>query len=153
MSEKSGDIILSDDRARLDVTRIHQWLASSYWSPGIERGLVERAIAGSHCLGAYLAKEQGSEQIGFARMITDHATFAWLADVWIDEPARGKGLGRDMVRWFLDHSDFQGLRRIGLTTADAHGVYEALGFRPLARPERYMERLAPEFAAMLGSAS
>jgi len=149
MIDNSGDIILSDDRARLDVERIHQWLASSYWSPGIERALVERAIAGSHCLGAYLA----GEQIGFARMITDHATFAWLADVWIDEPVRGKGLGRDMVRWFLDHPDFQGLRRIGLTTVDAHGVYEALGFHPLARPERYMERLAPEFAAMLGSPS
>ncbi len=141
-------IELSDEKARLDVARVHQWLASSYWSPGIEQALVERAIAGSHCLGAY----RDGAQIGYARMITDHATFAWLADVWVDEPARGKGLGRAMVRWFLDHPDFQGLRRIGLTTADAHGVYATLGFHALKRPERYMERLAPEFSAMLEAA-
>lgn len=146
-------ITLSDDKARLDVARIHGWLAGSYWSPGIARALVERAIAGSHCLGAYRATEDGEVQIGFARMITDHATFAWLADVWVDEAARGQGLGRRMVGWFLDHPDFQGLRRIGLTTADAHGVYAALGFAPLARPDRYMERLSPEFLAMLKAAS
>jgi len=138
-------IELSDDKTWLDVARIHGWLASSYWSPGIERSLVERAIAGSHCLGAY----QDGAQIGFARMITDHATFAWLADVWVDEPARGQGVGRRMVRWFLERPDYRAMRRIGLTTADAHGVYAALGFEALARPERYMERLAPTFAALL----
>lgn len=139
-------IELSDDKTRLDVARIHGWLASSYWSPGIARELVERAIAGSHCLGAY----EDGRQIGFARMITDHATFAWLADVWVDEPARGQGLARRMVRWFLDDPRYAGLRRIGLTTLDAHGVYEALGFHAPLRPERYMERLAPAFAAMIG---
>lgn len=139
------DAVLSDDRARLDVARIHRWLASSYWSPGIAREVVERAIAGSHCLGAY----QGGEQIGFARMITDHATFAWLADVWVDEAVRGQGLGRAMVAWFLEHPDFAGLRRIALVTRDAHGVYGALGFHPLIRADRYMELLAPEFAAVL----
>jgi GNAT superfamily N-acetyltransferase len=138
-------IELSDDKTRLDVARIHGWLASSYWSPGIARDVVDRAIAGSHCLGAY----RDGEQIGFARMITDHATFAWLADVWIDEPARGEGLGRRMVGWFLEHPGYAGLRRIGLTTADAHGVYAALGFHALKRPDRYMERLAPDFLAML----
>ena len=84
-----SDIRLSDDLALLDVARIHGWLASSYWSPGIERSLVERAIAGSHPLGAY----RDGVQIGFARMITDHATFAWLADVWVDEAGRGGGSG------------------------------------------------------------
>lgn len=142
-------IDLSDDKTRLDVARIHDWLASSYWSPGIARELVERAIAGSHCLGAY---DASGAQVGFARMITDHATFAWLADVWVDEAARGQGLGRRMVTWFLDHPDFAGLRRIGLTTADAHGVYAALGFHALMRPDRYMERLAPEMTAMLKAA-
>jgi len=136
---------LSDEKARLDVARIHGWLASSYWSPGIARALVERAIAGSHCLGAY---REGA-QIGFARMITDRATFAWLADVWVEETARGQGVGRAMVRWFLDHPDYREMRRIGLTTADAHGVYAALGFHALRRPERYMERLAPDFARLL----
>lgn len=138
-------IELSDDKARLDVERVHGWLASSYWSPGIARDLVERAIAGSHCLGAY----RDGEQVGFARAITDHATFAWIADVWVDEVVRGQGLGRRMVGWFVDHPLLAGIRRIGLVTADAHGVYAALGFTPLMRPDRYMERLSPEAAAML----
>ncbi len=141
-------IVLDDDATRLDVPRVHGWLASSYWSPGIERALVERAIAGSHCLGAY----RDGEQVGFARAITDHATFAWIADVWIDEAARGQGLGRRMVGWFLDHPRFVGVRRIALVTADAHGVYEALGFHPPLRPDRYMERLSAEAAAMLRAA-
>ncbi len=141
-------IILSDDASRLQVDRIHGWLASSYWSPGIERGLVERAIAGSHCLGAY----RDETQVGFARMITDHATFAWLADVWVEESVRGQGLGRQMVGWFLDHPSFAGLRRIGLVTADAHGVYAGLGFHPLVRADRYMERLAPGLAEQLRTA-
>lgn len=138
-------IVVSDDRARLDVARVHGWLASSYWSPGITRDLVERAIAGSHCVGAY----DGETQVGFARMITDHATFAWLADVWVDESVRGQGIGRRMVGFFLERPDYAGLRRIALTTADAHGVYEALGFAPLARPSRFMERIAPDLRAML----
>ncbi|CAN5220134.1 GNAT family N-acetyltransferase [soil metagenome] len=138
-------ITLDDDKARLQIDRVHIWLASSYWSPGIDRELVERAIAGSHCLGAY----QGDEQVGYARMITDHATFAWLADVWIEESMRGQGLGRRMVTWFVEHPQFAGIRRIALVTADAHGVYKGVGFQPLIRPERYMERLAPEFAERL----
>jgi GNAT superfamily N-acetyltransferase len=142
-------IILSDDKARLDIDRIHGWLASSYWSPGIARDLVERAIAGSHCLGAY----GGEAQVGFARAITDHATFAWIADVWVDESVRRQGLGRGLVGWFLDDPRFAGIRRVGLVTADAHGVYAALGFQPLLRPDRYMERLSPEALARLRAAS
>lgn len=138
-------IALDDDTTRLDIGRIHGWLTSSYWSPGIARPLVERAIAGSHCLGAY----RDGEQVGFARAITDHATFAWIADVWVDEGARGAGLGRRMVGWFVDHPEFAGIRRIGLVTADAHGVYAALGFHAPLRPDRYMERLSPDAAAML----
>lgn len=138
-------ISLDDNKSRLQLDRIHRWLASSYWSPGIEYDLVACAIAGSHCLGAY----EGDEQIGFARTITDHATFAWIADVWIDEPARGQGLGRRMVNWFIEHPDFAGIRRFALTTRDAHGVYEKLGFHGLLRPQNFMERLAPDYAAML----
>lgn len=141
-------IELDDDKARLQVDRVHAWLASSYWSPGIELALVERAIAGSHCLGAY----RDGDQVGYARMITDHATFGWLADVWVEESVRGEGVGRRMVRWFVDHPDFAGIRRLALVTADAHGVYEGVGFSALMRPERYMERLAPEFAAQLKAA-
>ncbi len=138
-------ITLSDDKARLQVDLIHGWLASSYWSPGIDRALVERAIAGSHCLGAY----RDGVQVGYARAITDHATFAWIADVWIDADQRGEGLGRRMVSWFIEHPEFQGIRRIALVTRDAHGVYQQIGFEPLARPERYMERVDPAFAQML----
>jgi GNAT superfamily N-acetyltransferase len=138
-------IEFDDDKARLDIARVHQWLASSAWSPGIDRDTVERAIFGSHCLGAY----RDGEQIAFARMITDHATFAWLDDVWVEESVRGQGIGHQLVGWFLDHPDFQGLRRIALVTADAHGVYESLGFHTVLRPERYMERLSSDFARML----
>lgn len=138
-------IELSDDITKIDVARVHGWLASSYWSPGIARDLVVRAIAGSHTLGAY----RDGGQIGYARAITDRATFAWIADVWVDEAARGQGLGRRMVQWFIDHPDYRGIRRIALVTADAHGVYEGIGFHALLRPERYMERLDPAFAAAL----
>jgi GNAT superfamily N-acetyltransferase len=138
-------IELSDDKARIDVALVHGWLAASYWSPGIARETVERAIAGSHALGAYDA----GEQIGFARAITDHATFAWIADVWVAADRRGEGIGRSLVRWFLDHPDFAGIRRFNLVTGDAHGVYAALGFHAPIRPERYMERLHPDTAARL----
>jgi GNAT superfamily N-acetyltransferase len=138
-------IELDDNKARLQIDRVHRWLASSYWSPGIERALVEKAIQGSHCLGAY----RDGVQVGYARMITDHATFGWLADVWVEESVRGQGLGRRMVQWFIDHPEFAGIRRLALVTADAHGVYEAVGFSALMRPGRYMEKLAPEFAAAL----
>ena len=141
-------IDLDDDHGRIDVARVHGWLASSYWSPGIERAVVERAIAGSHCLGAY----RDGRQVGYARMITDHATFAWIADVWVDEAERGNGLGRRMVRWFVDHPRFAGIRRIALTTADAHGVYAEVGFKPLLRPARYMERLSPAALSLLQAA-
>lgn len=141
-------IELDDEKARLDVARVHGWLAGSYWSPGIARETVERAIAGSHCLGAY----DGDRQVGFARAITDHATFAWIADVFVDEATRGGGVGRRMVGWFLDHPRLVGVRRVGLVTANAHGVYEALGFHALLRPDRYMERLSPDAAALLRAA-
>ena len=141
-------ILLSDDKGLLQLDRIHGWLASSYWSPGIARATVERAIAGSHALGVY---DRG-EQVGFARMISDHATFAWLADVWVVEQRRGQGLGRRMVQWFLDNPRYIGIRRFALVTGDAHGVYAKLGFHAPIRPERYMERLSPDAAARLRSA-
>ena len=134
-----------DSKARLDVARVHGWLQGSYWSPGVARALVERAIAGSHCLGAYRA----GEQVAFARAITDHATFCWIADVWVDAEVRGQGLGRAMVRWFLDHPDFASVRRFALVTGDAHGVYAPLGFHSPIRPERFMERLHPDAEARL----
>jgi GNAT superfamily N-acetyltransferase len=138
-------IVLDDDKARLDVDRIHGWLASSYWSPGLDRAVFERAIAGSHCLGAY----DGETQVGFARMITDHATFAWLADVWVADGLRGEGIGRKMVQWFLNHPQIGQVRRMMLVTRDAQGVYAPLGFEALARPDRLMERLSPELVKLI----
>ncbi|WP_313441730.1 GNAT family N-acetyltransferase [Novosphingobium sp.] len=142
----AAGIELSDEASRLDIARIHGWLASSYWTPGIERAQVERQIAGSHCLGAYLAD---GTQVGFARVISDRASFAWLADVWVDESVRGQGLGRRMVGWFLDSPDYADIRRFMLATKDAHGVYARLGFTPLVRPDRLMEKLSGPFAAIL----
>ena len=101
-------IELSDDPARIDLDRVHGWLASSYWTPDIDRAAVERQNAGSHCLGAY---HQKHGQIGFARVISDRASFAWLADVWVGEAMRGQGIGRRMVRWFLEHPDYATVRR------------------------------------------
>jgi GNAT superfamily N-acetyltransferase len=141
-------IEFDDDKARLDVARVHEWLASSYWTPGIARDLVERQIAGAHCLGAY----RDGVQVGFARTISDRASFAWVADVWVDEPVRGQGIGRQMVRWFLDHPDYATVRRFALVTGDAHGVYAGIGFHAPLRPERYMERLSADFAAALRAA-
>ena len=139
-------IVLSDDPARIDLDRVHGWLISSYWTPGITRDRVAKQNAGSHCLGAY---DEVLGQVGFARVISDKASIAWISDVWVDEAVRGQGLGRRLVRWFLDHPDYATVRRFALVTADAHGVYEEIGFHAPLRPERYMERLTTEFADQL----
>lgn len=145
MSE--ADILFSDDKARLQTDRVHAWLASTYWSPGIARERVERAIARSHCVGAY----RGDVQLGFARVVTDHATFAWLADVFVDPAANGQGIARGMTRFLIEHPELQGLRRWMLATRDAHGVYSALGFTPLPDPSVYMEITAPSVTAWVSS--
>jgi GNAT superfamily N-acetyltransferase len=127
---------LSFDSDRLDLDVIHGFLSTCYWSTGIPRETVERAIAGSMCVGAY---DVDGRQVGFARLITDRATFAWLADVFVLEGGRGQGIGRAMVQAFMDHPELQGLRRWALVTLDAHGVYQKLGWAPPAYPERFLE--------------
>ena len=126
---------ISTDATRFDIEAIHAYLARSYWSPGIPRATVERAIANSLAFGVF----DGPEQIGFARVVTDRATFAYLADVYILEPHRGRGLGKRLVETILAHEDLQGLRRFLLATRDAHPLYAAFGFKPLAAPDRMME--------------
>ena len=127
---------LSFDTARLDVDLIHAFLSiEAYWSPGIPRATVQRAITNSLCIGAYA----GSAQVGFARLVTDRATFAYLCDVFVVAGHRGRGHARRMVDALLYHREAQGLRRILLFTADAHPLYRGLGFSSLARPERAME--------------
>lgn len=135
-----GEFCVSSDRSRLDITAIHDFLSNSYWSPGIPLDVIKRAIEGSLCFGLFHLKAQ----VGFARVITDRATFAYLCDVYILEDYRGRGLGRWMLENVLAHPDLRGLRRSVLVTRDAHGLYEQFGFRPLARPEGFMELHRPD---------
>lgn len=134
-AEHPDGYTLSDDPARLDLGAVHAYLARSYWSPGIPRETVERAAAGSLAVGLYAPD---GAQVGYARVVTDRATFAYLADVYVLEAHRGRGLGRWMVEQLLAHPDLQGLRRWLLTTQDAHGLYERLGFVRAPFPERFM---------------
>jgi len=134
---------LSEDRDALQMDVIHGYLAQSYWSPGIPRETLERAVAGSHIVGAY----HRDEQVGFARLITDHATFAYLADVFVLEAHRGKGIARAMVAHLQAHPELQGLRRWLLATRDAHPIYASLGWTALRNPDNFMERHDPEVYA------
>lgn len=131
---------VSTDKARLDIDTIHAVLAGAYWSPGIQRDIVERAIASSLCFGAYC---EGA-QVGFARIVTDRATFAYLCDVFVVEAWRGRGIGKLMMECIKAHPDLENLRRWMLATADAHGLYAQYGFRPIGAPERLMEIADPE---------
>jgi GNAT superfamily N-acetyltransferase len=133
-------IEIDTDRDRLDVTAIHAFLSGSYWARGIPVDVVRRAIAGSLCFGLY----EDGRQIGFARVVTDHATFAYLADVYVLDAHRGRGLGRQLVATVMAHPDVQGLRRWMLATRDAHALYAQAGFTPLAAPDRFMERHDPD---------
>ena len=134
-----GESEISTDPQRLDVAAVHAYLTQSYWSPGIPRAMVERTIANSLCFGLYC----GAEQVGFARVVTDRATFAYLADVFILDPHRGKGLSKWLMEFVKGHEDLQGLRRFMLATKDAHGLYRQFGFTELANPSRMMEILQP----------
>lgn len=135
-----GDYRLSMDREEMDLAAIHAFLSRTYWSPGIPPAVLARAIANSLCFGLFL----GKDQVGFARVITDRATFAYLADVYVLEAHRGKGLSRWLMEAITAHPDLQGLRRFALATRDAHGLYERFGFRPLANPAAMMEILRPD---------
>jgi GNAT superfamily N-acetyltransferase len=130
---------ISTDKQRLDVAIIHDFLARSYWAAGIPRSVVEKAIQHSLCFGVYL----GSDQVGFARVITDFATFAYLADVFILPEHRGRGLSKALVQKILSHPELQGLRRILLATKDAHELYRKFGFGPFQSPERLMSIYNP----------
>lgn len=138
---RHGEYVLSDDPARLDARAIHAYLTRAYWSEGIPLATVERALAGSLCLGAYAAD---GTQVGLVRVITDAATYAYLCDVYVLEEHRGRGLSKALLAFADSHPSLQGLRRWNLVTRDAHGLYAQHGFQPVARPDRYMERLDPD---------
>ena len=130
---------VSTDRQRLDVAAIHAFLTQSYWSPNVPRETVETAIRNSMVVGAY----SGALQVGFARAITDCATFAYFADVYVLEAHRGHGIALRMMTALRALPELQGLRRMLLATRDAHELYTKIGFRPLAAPHSFMERHNP----------
>jgi ribosomal protein S18 acetylase RimI-like enzyme len=140
--ERDGYLV-STDPTLLDLAAVHHYLASSYWSPGLPRDVLARAVEGSICFGLYRA----GEQVGFARVITDRATFAYLCDVYVLEAHRGRGLGHLLIESVVSHPAIQDLRRFVLVTRDAHGLYERFGFCPLSRPEGFMELHRPDVYA------
>ena len=132
---------VSDDPTRLDLRAIHGFLSGeSYWAEGISEALLARAIANSLCFGLY----EGARQVGFARVVTDRATFAYLCDVYVERERRGAGLGKWLVACVLEHPDLQGLRRISLMTRDAHDLYRPFGFRTMPEATRYLEIHRPD---------
>lgn len=131
-----GDYLFSTDKTKLQIEKIHRYLSEeSYWAQNIPLHTVSSAIKGSVCFGVYV---QG-EQIGFARVITDRATFAYLADVYVLEEHRGKGLSKELMKFILNYEGLTSLRRFMLATKDAHGLYKQFGFSSLAEPQRFME--------------
>ena len=125
---------ISTDRTRLDIDVIHGFLQTSYWAADRRRSVVERAIQHSLCFGAYV----GGHQVGFARVVSDRAVFAYLMDVFVLPAFRGRGIAKVLVRAVLDHPELQNLRIRLLATRDAHGLYEQFGFRALKDPDRWM---------------
>jgi GNAT superfamily N-acetyltransferase len=136
MEWRRDGYLISTDPGLLDREAIWRFLRTAYWSPNVPRAVVERSIEHSLVFGLYAPD---GDQAGFARAVTDHATFAWLGDVFVLEPHRGKGLGVWLVETILSYLDLQGVRKVVLATADAHGLYERFGFGPID-PERMMAR-------------
>ncbi|HYM60113.1 MAG TPA: GNAT family N-acetyltransferase [Thermoanaerobaculia bacterium] len=127
---------ITTDRSELDIDLIHRFLSEdSYWSARIPRDVLQRAIDHSVCFGVF----DDHRQVGFARAVTDCATFAYIADVFILPSHRGRGLSKMLMQAIKDHPDLKGLRRWHLITRDAHGLYAQFGFEPLSAPERHMQ--------------
>jgi GNAT superfamily N-acetyltransferase len=137
---RKGEFLISTDRARLDLTVIHGFLTTCYWAKGIPPDVVARSIEHSLCFGIY---DGGGTQVGFARVVSDYATVAYLGDVFVLESYRGRGLGKWLMECVTQHPALQNLRRWILLTRDAHGLYSQFGFTPLTAPERYMELHRP----------
>ncbi len=144
---REGRYLVSTDPSLLDIDRIHAFLTASYWAEGVPRDVLARSIEHSIPFGLY----DGHAQIGFARVITDCATFAYLADVYIEEEYQGQGLGKLLMRAVTAHPDLQDLRRWMLGTRDAHGLYHQFGFTELGKPERWMEKADPDVYTRAGA--
>lgn len=133
-----GGIVVTTDPGRLDLATIHGFLSGSYWAKGVPREVVERSIRHSICFGAF----DGDRQVGFARVVSDHATFAYVADVFVLDSHRGRGIGKRIMACITSHPELQDLRLWTLFTRDAHGLYRQYGFREARYPDRLMERRA-----------
>jgi len=131
---------ISAQPSRLDRDLVHRFLSEEAWSPGVSREVVDRAIDSSLCFGAY---EDDGSQIGFARVVTDHATFAWVCDVFVVTTARGRGIGKALVAAVIEHPSVRDVRRIVLATEDAHGLYEQFGFTPPSDAYKWLVRRPP----------
>ncbi|MBZ5504839.1 MAG: GNAT family N-acetyltransferase [Acidobacteriia bacterium] len=142
-SWSKSDFEISTDPVRIDVDLVHEFLTNSYWAQGIPVETVRRSIENSICFGIY----HGRQQVGFARIITDQATFAYLADVFVLPSHRGRGLSRWLMECIVGHPDLQGLRRWMLATRDAHGLYAQFGFTAVKKPDRWMELHRPDVYA------
>jgi GNAT superfamily N-acetyltransferase len=140
METRRGNFLISTDQDRLDIDAIHAYLSRSYWAEGIPVETVAKSIRESLSFGLF----DTNTQVGFARVITDKATFAYLCDVYVLETHQGQGLGTWLMETVCSHPDLQGLRRFVLVTRDAHGLYEKFGFTQLEAPERYMEIARPK---------
>ena len=137
-----GEYEIDDDPGRIDLDVVHGFLTTSYWAEGVPRDVVARSVANSLVLGLYQGGGQGA-QVGLTRVVTDRATFAWVADVFVLPGHRGRGLAHWMIETLLAHPDMAGMRRFMLATSDAHQVYADCGFTPLAAPGRFMEIVRP----------
>ncbi len=144
------DYHIDDDPARMDIDAIYAYLETAYWSVGIPREVVARAVANSYCVGAF---DAGGKQVGLVRVVTDHATFAYFCDVYVLEAHRGRGLSKRMIAHAMARRDVGSLRRLMLITENAHGLYERFGFRRVATPERVMEIRRPDAYARRDEAS
>jgi len=133
---RRGEFLISTDPARLDLDVIYNFLTNCYWAKGIPREVVARSIEHALCFGVY---DGSGAQVGFARVVSDFATVAYLGDVFVLESHRGRGLSKWMMECILQHPALQNLRRWILLTRDAHELYKKFGFTPLRAPERYME--------------
>ena len=143
-SHTRGHYLISTDPSLLDLDAVHGMLSRAYWSLGIPRDTVAKALAGSMAFGIYDTRRAAPAQIGIARIITDKATFAYLCDVFIHEDHRGNGLAKWLMEVILEHPELRGLRRICLLTSDAQALYTRYGFGPVAATISYMERVDRE---------
>jgi GNAT superfamily N-acetyltransferase len=137
---RRGEFLISTDPARLDLDVVHGFLTNCYWAKGIPREVVARSIEHSLCFGVY---EDTGTQVGFARVVSDFATVAYLGDVFVLESHRGRGLSKWLMQCVMEHPALRNLRRWILLTRDAHGLYSQFGFTPVTAPERYMELHRP----------